>query len=900
MTQVTTVRMFSRSLRLACIIALLTGIIGVGALTAAEIGANDFQISSMGAVDTGPTNAIGNFTSAVAYNSTTNEYLVVWAGDDISPGGDGDFEIFGQRLNATTGAKIGAAIPLSNTGAGNPGRDANNPAVAYNATANQFLVVWSADEIADGKKEIYGKRVSATGTVLDTSTVRLSTMGNNTPIFDALTPAVACQTTTSACLVVWSGNETVDNSDVNNPNDPIYEIYGQLVTTGALLTEIGTDDFRISDMGTSDTSGLYDALTPAVAYNSATGEYLVVWSGDDNSAPLVEDEFEIFGQRINATTGAQVGTNDFRISDMGPDGNPGYDALTPAVAYNSATGEYLVVWSGDDTTPGAGQKEIFGQRVSAAGAAVGINDFRISDMGPDTGPTAANFDAYNPAVTYNSSTNEYLAAWSGDDTTDDEFEIFGQRISAAGAEVGANDFRISDMGPNGDANFDALVPAVAYNTTNRESLVVWIGDDNTGGRVNDQYEVFGQRLELNPPRVTKVNSVADTGDGNLAEGESTNAAITQLLITFSEAVSNTETIPNYLLVNNGGNNTFQTSACGAAQGDDTAILINSANYSSATNTVTLTVNGGLPLPNDGYRLFACAANLTDADGNALDGNGDGTAGDDFIRNFSVVAAGLIADLAISKAESQDPIVLGSGNLIYTLTVVNHGPGTSSAVVLTDTLPTGVTVASVNPSTGVTCATPTGLVRCQLGNMTAVTTATVTIAVTPSAAGTLTNTATVASASTTDPIAANNTATITTTVSPAAANLSVVASGGPGQVAVGSTQAYTFTVTNGGPDGATAVQFNAAVPAGMTLVSATSSVGSCTANTGTGQVTCSLGNLASGATATVRVTVRATQVGAKSLVANVSSTTPDPIASNNSATQSVTVTQAKLYLPLVRR
>ncbi len=613
MTQATTVRMFSRSLRLACIIALLTGIIGVGALTAAEIGANDFQISSMGAVDTGPTNAIGNFTSAVAYNSTTNEYLVVWAGDDISPGGDGDFEIFGQRLNATTGAKIGAAIPLSNTGAGNAGRDANNPAVAYNAATNQFLVVWSADEIADGKKEIYGKRVSATGTVLDTSTVRLSTMGNNTPIFDGLTPAVACHTTTSACLVVWSGNETVDNSDpVNNPNDPIYEIYGQLVTTGALLTEIGTDDFRISDMGTV--------------------------------------------------------------------GSPGYDALTPAVAYNTTSGEYLVVWSGDDTTPGAGQKEIFGQRINATtGAEVGTNDFRISDMGPDTGPTAANFDAYNPAVTYNNSTNEYLVAWSGDDTTDDEFEIFGQRISAAGAEVGPNDFRISDMGPNGDANFDALVPAVAYNTTNRESLVVWIGDDNTGGRVNDQYEVFGQRLELNPPRVTKVNSVADTGDGSLAEGESTNAAITQLLITFSEAVSNTETISNYLLVNNGANNTFQTSACGAAQGDDTAIPINSANYSSATNTV--------------------------------------------------VAAGLIADLAISKGESQDPIVLGSGNLIYTLTVVNHGPGTSSAVVLTDTLPTGVTVASVNPSTGVTCATPTGLVRCQLGNMTAVTTATVTIAVT---------------------------------------------------------------------------------------------------------------------------------------------------------------------------
>ena len=39
---------------------------------------------------------------------------------------------------------------------------------------------------------------------------------------------------------------------------------------------------------------------PAVAYNSTNNEYLVVWAGDDNTAPLVDDEFEIFGQRLNA------------------------------------------------------------------------------------------------------------------------------------------------------------------------------------------------------------------------------------------------------------------------------------------------------------------------------------------------------------------------------------------------------------------------------------------------------------------------------------------------------------------------------------------------------------------------------------------------------------------------
>jgi Domain of unknown function DUF11 len=97
----------------------------------------------------------------------------------------------------------------------------------------------------------------------------------------------------------------------------------------------------------------------------------------------------------------------------------------------------------------------------------------------------------------------------------------------------------------------------------------------------------------------------------------------------------------------------------------------------------------------------------------------------------------------------------------------------------------------------------------------------------------------------------------------------------------------------------AVQLSSTLPAGLALVAATSSVGTCTANTTTGQVTCSMGNLASGASATVRITARATQVGAKSIVVHVTSATSDPALSNNSATQSVTVGQAKVYLPIIR-
>ncbi len=107
----------------------------------------------------------------------------------------------------------------------------------------------------------------------------------------------------------------------------------------------------------------FDAFDPAVSYNPTDNEYLVVWRGDDNTAPLVDQEFEIFGRRLNAGTGSTL-QNDFRLSDMGPNGGASFAAARPAVAHNATNNEHLVVWDGDDDTPPLADNEfeIFGQR----------------------------------------------------------------------------------------------------------------------------------------------------------------------------------------------------------------------------------------------------------------------------------------------------------------------------------------------------------------------------------------------------------------------------------------------------------------------------------------------------------------------------------------------------------
>jgi hypothetical protein len=379
--------------------------------------------------------------------------------------------VLGLLVAATVAAApIGSQTRISQVGPdGNPAFDGLAPAVAYNQEANEYLVVWEADNTTDDEIEIYGRIVSANGGWLG-SDFRISQMGpDGNPSFDAFRPAVAYNSRTNEFLVVWHGNGDSANE---------FEVYGQRLNAAGL--EVGPNDFRISDMG-PDGRGAYDASRPSLSYNSATNEYLVVWYGDES----VDNEFEIYGQRLSAA-GAEIGANDFRVSDAGPEGDANFDAFKPAIAFNQQANDYLVVWYGDDAIND--ELEIYGQRLSAEGAEIGANDFRVSDMGPN-GDIA--FEGHRPAIAYNQQANEYLVVWDGDDNTpplaDNEVEIHGQRLSATGAELGTNDFRISNTGLDGDSRFDAVRPVVAYSQAN-EYLVAWYANETP----RNQFEVYGQ------------------------------------------------------------------------------------------------------------------------------------------------------------------------------------------------------------------------------------------------------------------------------------------------------------------------------------------------------------------------------------------------------------------------
>jgi len=117
-------------------------------------------------------------------------------------------------------------------------------------------------------------------------------------------------------------------------------------------------------------------------------------------------------------------------------------------------------------------------------------------------------------------------------------------------------------------------------------------------------------------------------------------------------------------------------------------------------------------------------------------------------------------------------------------------------------------------------------------------------------------------------------------------------GGPNYFAMQSAS-YNLAVTNSGPGAANAVVVTDALPAGAMLISATPSQGTCS---GTTTVTCSLGTMNNGGSATIALQVTLGAAGPLSNTATVSAAPqPDPNSANNSSTASITV-QAASAIP----
>ena len=284
------------------------------------------------------------------------------------------------------------------------------------------------------------------------------------------------------------------------------------------------------------------------------------------------------------------------------------------------------------------------------------------------------------------------------------------------------------------------------------------------------------------------------------------------------------------------------------------------------------------------QLTGTITNTSNVGANEADTN---TANNSDSETTTVTAAQV--DLVVSKRDNPDPVVEGE-NISYTIDVTNLGPDTATGVTFVDTLPFSVIYNSVSTSQG-SCVQSGRVVSCSLGSIIAGGSATVVISVTTTNVGvdqTITNVAS-ASSDESDSNPANNADSETTTVlvtTPPRADLSIVKTDSVDPASSGVPFTYTLTVTNNGPDVAVNTAVTDTLPASVTLISASTTQGTCAASGQT--VGCELGDLASGALATITITVTPNSGGSITNTASTVSDTADTDNSNNTDTESTTV------------
>ncbi len=276
-----------------------------------------------------------------------------------------------------------------------------------------------------------------------------------------------------------------------------------------------------------------------------------------------------------------------------------------------------------------------------------------------------------------------------------------------------------------------------------------------------------------------------------------------------------------------------------------------------------------------------------------------------ITGTAVLGGGTSADLSITKDDGVSTVTAGSSTT-YTIIASNAGPGDVTGATVTDNFPAACTSVSY---TSVAAGGASGNTASGSGNIndTALNlpsgssvTYTATCNIAAGGTGSLSNTATISSA-TDDPNPNNNSATDIDTIvlpPPEQANLSVTLTDAPDPVNVGDTITYTATVSNAGPDAAENVDLNVPLPAEVAFASITPGTATCTtpAVGVSGTVNCDWTSIGASGGATVVITATATAPSATGgsgavATATVDSDTDDPNTANNSATTFTTINAA---------
>jgi hypothetical protein len=340
----------------------------------------------------------------------------------------------------------------------------SGPSAAGNTSNGEFMVVWHGQrDAASSVFEILGRRIGPDASLIG-DPVSLSPAGS-------FTPDIAYNSIDDEYLVVYARGG----------------IFGRRVAADG------------SPMGAEITifANISQSL-PAVAHNSQTNEYLVVW-----------------GQSAGGVRGRIIGASGAPVSAVQLLSGTQVGAGNPAVAFNSVANEYLAVWDAFAAPFFPSVTDIFGLVIGSSGApATGI--FNIT--------TADELQAF-PTVTHNATANQYLVLWADNrNLATTSGDVFGQLIEASGALAGPNV-------PVSTLPFNELAPSVAYAAATDQYLAVWWGQPSGGPPITD---VFARLLGPDGTPADDAVRVSESAAAQPFTHVASNPATHQLLVSWPD------------------------------------------------------------------------------------------------------------------------------------------------------------------------------------------------------------------------------------------------------------------------------------------------------------------------------------------------------------------------------
>jgi hypothetical protein len=367
---------------------------------------------------------------AVAFDGTN--YLVAWGGNDlysarVSPAG---------AVLDTEGILVSGANGVQ-----------EHPSIARDGA--NCLITWQ-DMRPGGYSDIYGARVTPSGSVLDPGGIAISTAS-----YSQHYPAVAFDGTNY--LVTWQDYRTTDFDIFAGrvtPAGTVLDPEGLPIATNAIYQRypsvtFGQGFFMVTweRWDSTECSGIWGARIRTSGVPLDTG-FLIAPAGE-HFAPVISDGSRYFvsweENGIRATwvdSGGHV---------QNQSGSPVYaaanDQRQPNATFNGTN--FLVVWQ--DERPGD-SADIRGVRLSRSGTQIDPLPFSVS---------AALKAQSNPVAASNGT--DFLVAWS--DLRNDPAKVYAARVSQDGEVLDTDGIRVCN------ASGDQTLPAVANNGT--DYLIAW-------------------------------------------------------------------------------------------------------------------------------------------------------------------------------------------------------------------------------------------------------------------------------------------------------------------------------------------------------------------------------------------------------------------------------------------